>query len=593
MSQTSPQPESESILVADCGSTRTKVVLLDVVSGQYRFVAYAESPSTGDDTWDDVSVGVVSAIREIERATGQQLLDHQEQLIRPQTSVGQGVDRFLVVSSAVRPLRMVLVGLSRDVSLSSARRAALTTYSQIVDELALEQDVDLDRPRSDDDKINALWHASPEVVCVVGGTDGGAAEPVIDVVHNVVRVALYLSGANVPTVIFAGNAKLRDVVTADLGEVAPLHIVDNVRPSPEMENIGPLSEEIEICFYDLQLKYLPGSDVLRDWGAPAVLPTARTADYTTRYCDRAWNPAKPALSVDVGSASTTLNVCQGGHPLTTVRSDLGVGFALLDLLEQVDLSDILRWLPFELAEDEARDRLMNKALKPHSVPQTRADMLLEQGVAREAIRLALRDLWPGWRGRTDGLKGEIMIPACDPIVAGGGIMAHVPYHGHAVLMLLDALQPLGVSELYLDEYNLMPSLGAVASVHPLAMVQTLRSGGLTFMGTVVVPSGHAQPGSRALTIRPVDKTINVSTEVAYGNLAAIPFQFFAPGTMLELIPARNFDVGMGPGKSLTMTYKSGTVGLIVDARGRPLDLSGDPERQRQRMDLWLWEMMSA
>ena len=46
----------------------------------------------------------------------------------------------------------------------------------------------------------------------------------------------------------------------------------------------------------------------------------------------------------------------------------------------------------------------------------------------------------------------------------------------------------------------------------------------------------------------------------------------------------------GSGKSMTMAYKEGTVGLIVDARGRPLLFADDPEVQRQRMKSWLWEM---
>lgn len=591
MSQVQSQVGAESILIADCGSARTKVVLLDIVSGQYRFVAFAESASTVNDPWDDVSIGVVSAIRQIEQTTGYVLLDDESRLVTPTSESGRGVDRFLAVSSAVDPLSMVLVGLSRDVSLASARRAARTTYSQILDELALEQDVDRDQPRTDDDKINALWHASPNVVCIVGGTDGGAVDPVLDLVHNVVRVALYLSGERMPTLIYAGNAQLRETIKAELGEISSLHIVDNVRPSAHVENIGPLAEELEVCFYDHQLKYLPGNTVLSDWGAPVVLPTARAADYTTRYCQRAWQSDKPAMSIDLGSASLTMNVCQAGHPLTVVRNDLGLGYELQRLLELIPLENILRWVPFDLPVNEARNRLMDRSLHPNTIAQTREDLLLDLAIAREAVRLALRDLWPGWQGRSDGRQRDLLIPACDPLIAGGGFLAHLPYHGYAALMLLDALQPVGVSGIYLDEYNLMPSLGAVANVQPLALVQTLRNGGLTFLGTAVVPVGHAMRGSRALVVRPLDPSTGASVEVRYGDLRAIPAGTYESGAMLEVIPARSLDVGEGPGKSVQVPYQEGTVGLILDARGRPLDLA-DSESRRQQMDSWLWEMMS-
>jgi hypothetical protein len=173
------------------------------------------------------------------------------------------------------------------------------------------------------------------------------------------------------------------------------------------------------------------------------------------------------------------------------------------------------------------------------------------------------------------------------------VLANAPYHGHAALLLLDAVQPLGISEMYLDEHDMLATMGALADVAPLAMVEVLRSGGLTFLGTVVVPVGRARPGDVVLKIRPVDASSSIHSDVTYGSLEAIPYQFFEPGTILELVPARGFDIGNGPGKKVQISCRGGTVGLIVDARGRPLRFARDAAVQRQRMDYWLWEMMSA
>jgi hypothetical protein len=591
MSET--QKQLESILVADCGSTTTKVVLLDIVEGQYRFIAYAESLSTSNAPWEDVSVGIADAIRTLQVTTGRTILDHENHLIIPERTDGGGVDRLLVVSSVAPPLRVILAGLTRDVSLASARRAALATYTTIEDVVALEQGLVQGQPRTDDEKINAIWHKAPDLVLLVGGTDGGTTAPVLEMIRNILRVALYLMGENAPPVLYAGNTELRDEVSQLLEELAPLQITDNVRPLSDVENIGPAHEEIELAFYERKIKLVPGMDVLAEWSSSPVLPTARAADYAIRYCERTWESSKPALGVDIGSASVTINVCHRGQPLTTLRSDLGVGHSLTLLLEQIDMRDILRWLPFEISESQARDRLMNKALRAHSIPQTRQDILLEQAVAREALRLTLRDSLPGWVGQGGAPMEENMIPPCEPLIASGGVLTHAPYHGHAALILLDALQPTGITTVYLDEYNLIPSLGMAATVEPLATVQTFRNSGLTFLGTIVVPIGRALPGESVLTISPVDKASSIRSEVTYGSLEAIPFQFFEPGTMLELTPAAGFDIGRGRGKSLQIEYKGGTVGLIVDARGRPLEFDDDLQVQRQRMDYWLWEMMSA
>lgn len=593
MSESRRQHQPESILIADCGSTITKVVLLDVVQGQYRFVAYAEAPSTVNDPWDDVSVGIVHAIRQMEATLGRPMLDADGRLLRPETPAGAGVDRFAAVSSAAHPLRVVLAGVTAGVSIASARRATMHTYTEIVDAVTLGSMPEATEIRSNDDLINAIWHASPDLLCVVGGTDGGAREPLLRLVRNVVRVALYMLGQSVPAddlpaVIYAGNAALRTEIAELIEEVSPIHVVDNVRPTADVENIGSAAEEIELCFYERQLKYLPGGDVLRTWGSSAVLPTARTADYTLRYCARAWNPAKPALSVDVGSASVALNVSQGGRPLTAVRTDLGLGYSLRSLLDQVDIAAILRWLPTELDPVEARDRLLNKALRPHSIPQTREDVLLEHAVAREAIRLTLRDMVPSWLGRASANAGDLVIPSCDPIIAGGGVFAHVPDHAQAALLLIDALQPLGVSGLYLDEYDLLPTLGAIAQERPLALVQTLRSGGLTFLGTVVSPVGRGAIGGTALTVRPAEGEREPSFGVAHGALRLVPHHTYDLGTTLELLPARGVDVGAGPGKPAQVVYRGGTVGLILDARGRPLPAGADD--LRAHVDDWLSEI---
>jgi len=596
------RPE-ESVMVVDCGSSTTKAVLLDVVDGQYRFVAYSEAPSTADAPWEDISIGVIDAIRRLEATMGRAFLDAENQLISPEQADGSGVDCFLAVSSAAKPLRVMLSGLVRDVSLASARRAALSTYVTLEGVLSLEQPPSVDPVRTADDDINAIWHSRPDVICLVGGTDGGASAPVLDMVQNTLRVALYLMGDQAPPVIYAGNSDLREAIAQQLGEVTTLRAVDNVRPSSDVENLGPVHEELEVMFYEQGLQNLPGLRVLERWSPIAILPTARAADYMLRYCERVWKSQQTALRVDIGSASVTLNVCRQGQSLTTVRTDLGMGRGLLGLLEQVEVRDIVRWLPYEITEAQARDRLLNKALHPHTIPQAREDLLLEQAAAREMLRLTLMDSFPGWPGRSmdgDGPASALagigrypMIPPCEPIIAGGGVLAHAPSQGLAALILLDALQPTGISTLYLDEHDLMPSLGAAANVNPLATVQTLRNNGLTFLGTVVVPVGRARPGDKVLTIRPADQPLSTSTDVTYGNLAAIPFQAFEPGTVLEIIPARGFDVGRGSGKSVKVQYRGGTVGLIVDARGRPLDLADTPEAQRQRMESWLWEMTSA
>ena len=48
-----------------------------------------------------------------------------------------------------------------------------------------------------------------------------------------------------------------------------------------------------------------------------------------------------------------------------------------------------------------------------------------------------------------------------------------------------------------------------------------------------------------------------------------------------MTPARGFDLGNGPGKSVTRNVRGGAAGIILDARGRKLELPEDPTERRQ------------
>jgi hypothetical protein len=51
-----------------------------------------------------------------------------------------------------------------------------------------------------------------------------------------------------------------------------------------------------------------------------------------------------------------------------------------------------------------------------------------------------------------------------------------------------------------------------------------------------------------------------------------------------ITPAKDYDVGAGPGKELEATVSGGVAGVILDARGRPIYL---PEEEDQRKELLL------
>jgi hypothetical protein len=71
----------------------------------------------------------------------------------------------------------------------------------------------------------------------------------------------------------------------------------------------------------------------------------------------------------------------------------------------------------------------------------------------------------------------------------------------------------------------------------------------------------------------------------YGDLKLLPL---AAGetAKVEITPARGVDVGAGPGKLLSREVRGGLVGLILDARGRPLKLPEEPAARRETAARW-------
>ncbi|RLC64280.1 MAG: methylaspartate mutase [Chloroflexota bacterium] len=573
----------ESILVADCGSTMTKSAVVDLVEGQYRLVTQVEVPSTVEAPWEDVSQGVEHAVAQIERASGRILFDEQGLLITPERAGGQGVDAFVITTSAVPPLRIVLAGLVQGLSLASARRAARSIYADVVEVIALD---DVTERRSEEERVRLIQQARPDVICIVGGTDGGATTALADLARVVTLACSLLEEEKRPVVIFAGNADMRLEVAQIIGEEAHLKVVDNVRPTLDVENLSPLREEIETIHSERKMAGLPGLAVLNAWNPQAIMTTAQAQSRVIEYLARKYGPQKGVLGVDIGGATTVVTVQLDGLTQQIIRTDLGTSYSVERVLDQVEMDDILRWVPFSIEEGEARNLLLNKSLRPTTLPATHETLLLEQALAREALRLALteaRETWPVGQAS----PYPHLSPMFEPIVGSGGVLSCAPRPGQAALILLDAIQPIGVSTLVLDRRGFVAAMGAMASVNPLAAVQAASLGGLVNLGTVIAPVGQGREGEIALRLKVEE--LHLEMDVPYGSLEVYRLPASEPLT-LQVRPQRHFDVGWGPGRGRKIQFSGGSVGLIIDARGRPLTLPPDRDRRQAKVQEWLWGM---
>jgi hypothetical protein len=182
------------------------------------------------------------------------------------------------------------------------------------------------------------------------------------------------------------------------------------------------------------------------------------------------------------------------------------------------------------------------------------------------------------------------MPSFDIIIACAGTLADTPTPGQSLLLLLDAIQPVGMTNFMLDRDNLLPMLGVAAEHNNLLPVQVLESAPFHNIGTTISLVSNAAYGTpilRASLLQP-DKN-EIGLEIKYGALEALPLAF-GQTAKLSLQPLHRADVGFGPGRGQTVTVNGGALGVVIDARGRPLQLTSDAVRRRELFKKWLWTL---
>jgi uncharacterized protein (TIGR01319 family) len=571
-----------SILVADCGTVMTKVVLLDRVGGHYRFVARGEAPTTAEYPWSDVTAGIRHACEQIAEVTGRAFFDMTGDLL---SSEAGGADVFAATASASPPLAVVLGGLVRDLSVASAERAAAGTYSQVKAIIASDGRGGL----TEEERVHTINKAAPDVICIAGGLENGAERPVLELVETAALACSLISESTRPRLLYAGNSQLRQQIVNIVKGQVELRVTDNVRPTLTEENLFNAQAELDEFYRQNKMVQLSGMDVLEIWSPTPLTPTARAFSRMVQYLWHLGDPSKGVLGVDVGAANTTIAATFDGCPYLTVCGDLGTAFGGQQLLQNQEIEALTRWIPEPMTEDEIYSVLMNKEMHPASIPQEPRELWLEQALAREAICRTLEVARPGWKPGAAQPYFHLT-PLCDTIIISGGTLVNAPRPGQAALMVLDGLQPIGISTLVLDKYGLASALGSVAAIKPLATVETMDSGGFVNLATVVSPVGRARPGDTILRVKlTYDDGSAFSVEVQYGNIEVLPV-LLGQQADLELRPARRFDVGLGPGKGGKRRINGGLAGLIIDARGRPLRLANEPEDRHVQTRQWLWDV---
>lgn len=576
---TNSYSDKNSVLAIDIGSSITRALLFDVVNGKFRFIARGSAMSTAGDPLFDIGECVWRSIENLQAMTGRQIISSEEGLIIPSTTDNNGVDAMVASISAGEPVRVVTVGLLDNVSLSRAEELASTINAEIVEQISLN-----DR-RDESERINLLMKTRPDLIIIAGGTDGGATRSMLNLIETV-GLASYLTSEDQKFyILYVGNEELQKDVKDSLEKFSNLHIGPNIQPRLQIKRMYPAQKELAEINKDIRRKQVGGISEVMTWTDGHMSSTSTSLGRMIRFLSRKYEPDKGVLGVDIGSRNTTIAAAFEGQETLRVFSNLGVGAASRHILDYSTIDDVTRWLPMNIPDSFVRDYLHNKSVYPNTLPASREELAIEHALARQILRVGTARIVPSLPEHVQ--KGSLL-PLLEPIIGSGSILTQAPSHSQTLLTLLDGLQPIGVTTIALDQNGLLPSLGAISDINPMLAVQVIESSTFLNLGTIIAPIGHVRPGTPILRVRVTKKDGETSTrEIRYGALSVIPTSL-GEKVALHLRPLHGFDIGMGgPGKAGKVSAVGGALGIIIDARGRPLPFSPQPEKNRNRMKKWL------
>ena len=430
------------LLCVDFGSTFTKAALVDSTDG---LVATASTPTT-------VGTDVLDGYR----------------MLRAQLAAHGEVDEVLACSSAGGGLRLAVVGYEREVTAQAGHRVGLSAGARVCHVTS--------GPMTGA-AVAELRAARPDLVLLVGGTDGGNADVLL---HNAARIARARLGA---PIVVAGNVDAQAEVAALLASTGRRHeLADNVLP-----RIGVIAPDAaRAAIRRAFLEHVIGGKGLSRGPEFAAMVQAPTPDAVLDGVTvLAHHLDGDVLVVDIGGATTDVYSAlrpQGEDaglakdvvaPLwqsRTVEADLGMrwnaeGVVEAAQREKVPVADALAGYAATVTHD------------PSHLPADGAERDLDLDLARAAALVAVRR-----HARAAG-PGSSPRPLADVrvVVGSGGVLRHADDRGRAAVLEAVVADHAGGwrvprdATVVTDASYLLFAVGLLREAHPEVAVALARA----------------------------------------------------------------------------------------------------------------------
>lgn len=575
-----------SLLGIDIGQINTRVSLFSISEGKYRLKG-SQSTDTSLGYGLHLGAGAGAAMRVLQEQSGHAILKPSGGLLMPADGPDQGVDRVVLTTSAGPSINTVLLGLTEKGSLKTGNALVDSLPLKLVKAFGLADDVD------ESDGIGALIQSRPEIVIITGGEDMGAKRAVNRWVELVRLFCLMLPRSLRPVLLYAGNPLLETNVRRRLEPLTALYIVPNLQPVHGEKDLVPAQMVLDREILREWSEQVPGLVNLSGFPNSLIGTKEFSLGRMVRFLSRTKNKQpsytgdRGVLAVDLGGGRTTISAGVNGKTASVVQPTWG---DLLDVQDEETSRSVYQWTAAPVTRQDVNQFLSHQSLNPSVVPETLNELAISQSFARACLRRVMCQVsenYPWFNFDPDeGLKGQY-----EPMIASGAVLSQAPTPGQAMMMLLDALQPWGITTIVLDKQHLLPLLGLMGESDPVLPIHILDSAVFENLGTVLTAVSDLPEGETVLTVEVMPETgKDYSVDIVKGTLRRLIVPA-GVSVVLTVQPNDHTDVGFGsPGIGGQLKVTGGTLGVIIDARGRPLKLPTDGDLRVEQLRRWLWSL---
>ena len=453
---------SEFALLIDFGSTYTKLraIQLDEVN----LMGSSQGPST---VATDINIGMNLALKNLESKIGK-------------------LPNFkyrLASSSAAGGLKMVTIGLVKELTLEAAKRAALGAGAKLIGGFANRLTI------GDLKKIVGL---NPDIILLAGGTDGGDSQVVI---HN--ALALGKSTLDCP-IIFAGNRSAMDDVIENLKNKI-LIPCQNVMPEFNELNIEPARAVIRNVFIE-RIIQAKGIDKASQQFNSILMPTPAAVLEGARLLADGYDSERglgELIVIDPGGATTDIHSVATGTPSKegviqrglpeprlkrTVEGDLGMRHNALTILEVFGSERLANLTGFE--EPKVIEMIHFLSQNPESIPTNPAEKKLDEALASAALSIAMKrhcgslEVVYTALGPVTAQDGKDL-SSIKTVIGTGGVLAHSE-NAKLILenILASSMDPNSLRpkspQILIDRHYIIYAAGLLSQINPPAALNLAK-----------------------------------------------------------------------------------------------------------------------